>query len=214
MTSDRMKEERLQREMDGRRELLQISAAHRLTGYDWNVLRQWESHGFAGPRPVLSFELQAQRDRERDEIEREIEHERLLARRRREEEEKGRAEWKKKQAEHEQWRKDNPELAAAEDARRAEEARERAEARRWAKEQLEAERKEGERRERIQAFVHSHSPQELNAHDFLDWVENIATEEQLKAFDADCVRRAKRESESPWERLLSWLPIRADDWYD
>lgn len=210
MTSDSLREERLQREMDGRRELLQISAAHRLTGYDWNVLRQWERHGFAGPRPVLSFELQAQRDRERDAIEREIEHERQLAKRRQEEEEKRLAEWKQRQAEREQWRKDNPELAAAEDAKRAQEAMERAEARRWAQEQLKAERKERERRERIQAFVYHHSPQELNAHDFLDWVENIATEEQLQAFDADCVRRAKRESESPWERFLSWLPIWAD----
>lgn len=177
--------------LKGQREIARISAAHQLNGYDRNVLAQWEASGFNGKRPQLSFELQAawqsEEDREREQIERNRQaHLKLL-----EQQEEWRKEAERQRLEREEWRKANPELAAQQDAEEAAE-RERRRKEREAQQAIEAmEKALQERKDRIRAFVYHHSPQELNAEDFLFWAETLATPEELEAFDQDCLKRAR-----------------------
>lgn len=155
------------------------------------MLAQWEASGFNGKRPQLSFELQAawqsEEEQERAQVERDRqEHLSFLERL-----ETARREAERKRLEREEWRKANPELAAQQDAEKAAE-RERRRQERLDREAIEAmERALKERHDRIRAFVCHHSPQELNAEDFLFWAETLATPEELEAFYQDCLKRAR-----------------------
>jgi hypothetical protein len=138
----------------------------------------------------LSFEIQAKRQRELDAALEEANAERRAWLLRRKQQEEANALWRKQQAEKEQWRKDNPELAAAEEAalqaeRQAQ--RERLEAKRLKEQQ---EREMEERRTRIRATVYHEGPQALSEEQFLDWLE-FASPDELECFDADCLRRTK-----------------------
>ena len=191
-------------------EIARLSAAHQLNGYDRNVLAQWEASGFHGKRPQLSFELQAvwqtEKDREREQIERD--RQQHLAKLERLEEQRREAE--RKRLEKEEWRKANPELAAQQDAEEAAE-RERRRQERETQAAIKAmETALQERKDRIRAFVHHHSPQELDADDFLFWAETLATPEELEAFDQDCLKRARgpgSKGDCAQSMLFgSWLP--------
>lgn len=199
-----------QRTVAALREIARISAAHPLNGFDRNVLAQWEQGGFVGRRPRLSFEFQSQWQREVDaqRAEDERAHQEVL--RRREElriaSEKAEAQRQAK----EQWRRDNPELAAQQDQ---EEERQREElARRYREEQeerqrlLKAEEAERQRLSTIKRTVCLDGPQALEAADFIEWVEHIATEEELAEFDRDCIKRSRNRRTPAWLRpILDWL---------
>lgn len=205
-----MDAEREQQIAAARRELAKISAAHQLNGFDRNVLAQWERGGFAGRRPQLSFEFQAQWQQEVDALRAEDERAYQDTLRRREELRIAKVEAEAKQLAMEQWRRDNPELAAQQDQ---EKQRQREEvSRRYREEQearqrlLKAEEAERQRLSTIKRTVHLEGPQALDAADFLEWIEHIATEEQLAMFDRDCIKRSRLLRTPAWlRRILSEL---------
>ena len=207
-----MEAEREQRIAAARRELAKISAAHPLNGFDRNVLAQWERGGFAGRRPRLSFEFQAQWQREVDALRAEDEQAYQDMLRRREELRIAEA----KRLAMEQWRRDNPELAAQQDQ---EKERQREEvSRRYREEQearqrmLKAEEAERQRLSTIKRTVCLDGPLALEAADFIEWIEHIATEEELAEFDRDCIKRSRNRRTPAWLRhILDWLDP-CDDW--
>lgn len=198
-----------QRTVAAQREIARISAAHRLNGFDRNVLAQWEQGGFVGPRPRLSFEFQAEWQREADEQRAEDERAHQEVLRRREELRIASKKAETRRQAEEQWRRDNPELAAQQDQEKERQREERA--RRYREEQearqrlLAAEEAEPHRLSRIRRTVHMEGPQALDAADFLDWVEHIATEEQLADFDQDCIRRSRLLRTPAWLRHVVWF---------
>lgn len=217
-----MNTEKEQRIAAAQRELARISAAHPLNGFDRNVLAQWEQGGFVGRRPQLSFEFQAQWQQEVDALRAEDEQAYQDMLRRREElriaRAQAKAEAEAKRLAMEQWRRDNPELAAQQDQEK-ERQREEA-ARRYREEQeerqrlLKAEQAERERLDKIKRTVRLEGPQALDALDFIEWVEHIATEEQLAEFDRDCIKRSRVLRRPAWLRHIldvvdppdAWLP--------
>lgn len=198
---------RRQQLLQGQREIARLSTAHPLTGYDRNVLQQWEKRGCAGARPPLSFELRDRWNREAVAEQEEIEREAIRVAQLKAEQK----EWRQRRAEEraakERWRQENPDLAAAEDAAAAakERARRAAADQRRAREQRERELDDAilSELERIRGQANSGGPHSLSSAEFLIWCEEIASPEDLEAFDRDCLRRARPRS--PLEQLTDWL---------
>ena len=189
---DRSAAER-ERYLAGARELARISAAHPLNGFDRNVLRDWEQRRFSGPRPRLSFEFQAEWQQAIDAENAEIRQESERAAQYRAELLAAQIKAKAEREAHEQWRRDNPVLAAQEDVKEQERIAANAERYRQQQELRNAELKEQERLRDIQRTARFEGPQHLDGDDFLLWCETIATPEELEAFDAACVARAMRQ---------------------
>lgn len=203
-----------EREARGRREVaaLLTAASHRLNGYDVNVLRQWEESGYAGRRPVLSFEMQKQWEKEKQERRREELQERMRARERAAAMEAHRLNCARLLEELQRWREENPLKAEAIDAMQAAIGRERrrlAAAKRAEQErlQLEQERQNQERERQAQLLRRGQDKAGLLAMDereFLEWCE-LVDAERLEAFTAELEADAREARKPAWLRGMQEL---------
>ncbi len=206
--------------------IAQLEAAGILSGYDRNVLAQWERSGFAGPSPTLSLELQAPyADRDRDA--KELARQAVAA-----QELRALNSWLEQgqrlqaKAEHEQLLKEYPISYPAfleeqrqermrqeqEQARRREEARlararelQAEQERRELQEQMEADRRELDRK--VKSYIDDPlaADFELTEGEFNHWCDQIATPEQMEAV-AKALQDARDFHAKPaWYRWLHSL---------